>query len=1021
MAAAWSGLCQAAAAVEEPWAARGDVAFHLAVNLPLIVNALAQDRQGFLWLGGQAGLMRWDGYKLKTFLSDVADPGALPDSYVLALRTDSHGRLWVGTSAGGIARYDEVHERFELPVPAAALSRRSVSSIAEDVDGSLLLGTGGGLDRLDPARRTVRRHADWAAALGLPTIGVNAVLVDRHGAVWAGTDRGVYRRAADGLFVKVPLGRSEAGQGVVSCMLEDGEGRIWVGTRAHGVFTVDPGSSRAQALHERLAGPTPGLATAIVYGLVEARPGEVWVATGGQGIFRVDLAQGQVRRANHIENVPGSLPKNEVTALLRDRQGLVWAATDVGLSFHDAQQTGISTWFGGDHDAGARKGGLVTANIPFVLPMADGTVWLSTGEGGIDIVSPSAGRVRSVRPNPSSPSTALPDGRVISMVLSPDGRQVYAGTRRGLYRVGIDDLRVQRLTVPGRSPTADVWSVAWQGNRLWVGGLDGLWGVQAGKSTTLTVSARQAGDGLEDQRITALLPDADGRLWVGTRSGLAILDSATMRVQQLPQDAPGRIGMPGGFTASIVKDTRGRIWVAGYGSGIRVFEPSAQGPVNLRRVSTAEGMPTNAVNALAVDRHGDVWASTDDGVVRIAPDSLETLPIGSAEGLGVLGYWSGSGGVTTDGHVLFGGSGGLTIIDPRQGVDARTAPPPLAVTEVQLGDGRRITAYQPGGESVPLQLKPGRRSLLVEFAGLHLSAPASVRYQYRLHGIDTRWLDTDANHRFAAYTNLPPGDHVLELRAATAKGAWSDIVSMPLHVQPAWHETAWARAAFVIVGGSMLLMMMRARTLVLRRRQRMLEALVAERTRQLEDSQRQLEQIAYFDSLSGLANRRMFNDEIKRMVATSLRSGHCLALVLIDLDHFKQINDTLGHDAGDAMLVAVAQRLLSAMRETDRVVRLGGDEFAILLPDVDGVAAVERVCERIFAALAPPVTHRGSSLQPRASGGAALCPQDARTPDDLYKSADIALYESKRAGRNGWRISTSSDVAAVPCVTQETG
>jgi diguanylate cyclase (GGDEF)-like protein len=1014
VAVAWSSLCQAAAPVQQPWAARGDVAFHMAINPSLVVNALAQDRQGFLWLGGQAGLMRWDGYKLKTFLSDVADPGALPDSYILALRTDSRGRLWVGTSAGGIARYDELQERFELPVPAAALSRRSVASIAEDVDGSLLLGTGGGLDRLDPARHTVRRHAEWAAALGLPSTGVNAVLVDRHGAVWAGTDLGVYRRAADGLFVKVPLGRSEAGQGVVSCMLEDGEGRIWVGTRANGVFTVDPGSSRAKALHERVAEPMPGLAMAIVHGLLEARPGEVWVATGGQGIFRVDLGQGQVRRANHIENVPGSLPKNEVMALFRDRQGLVWAATDIGLSFHDAQQTAISTWFGGDHDAAARKGGLITANIPFVLPMADGTVWLSTGEGGIDIVSPTAGRLRSLRPDPSSPSTALPDGRVISMALSPDGRQVYAGTRRGLYRVSIADLRVQRLTVPGRSPTADVWSVAWQGKRLWVGGLDGLWGVQAGQGSTLRVTARQAGDGLEDQRITALLPDADDRLWVGTRSGLAVLDTTTMRVQQLPQDAPGRIGMAGGFIASIVKDTHGRFWVAGYGSGIRVFEPSPQGPVNLRRLSMAEGLPTNAVNALVIDRQGDVWASTDDGIMRIAHDSLETVPIGSAEGVGVLGYWSGSGGVTADGHVLFGGSGGLTIVDPRQGVNTPTAPPPLVVTEVRPGDGPRTMAYQPGRESAPLQLKPGRRSLLVEFAGLHYAAPAAVRYQYRLHGVDARWLDTDANHRFAAYTNLPPGEHVLELRAATAKGAWSDIVSMPLHVQPAWHETAWARATLGLVGASTLLLLMRARTLVLRRRQRMLEALVAERTRQLEDSQRQLEQIAYFDSLSGLANRRMFNDELKRMVAASLRSGHCLALVLIDLDHFKQINDTLGHDAGDAMLVAVAQRLLSAMRETDRVVRLGGDEFAILLPEVDGTAAVERVCERIFAALAPPVMHRGSTMQPRASVGAALCPGAARTPDELYKAADIALYESKRAGRNGWRVWASSDVAALP-------
>jgi diguanylate cyclase (GGDEF)-like protein len=288
-----------------------------------------------------------------------------------------------------------------------------------------------------------------------------------------------------------------------------------------------------------------------------------------------------------------------------------------------------------------------------------------------------------------------------------------------------------------------------------------------------------------------------------------------------------------------------------------------------------------------------------------------------------------------------------------------------------------------------------------------------VRYQYRLTGTDSQWVATDASHRFAAYTNLSPGDHVLELRAAAPKGPWSAPLLIPVHVRPAWHETVWARGALALAAAGALLLVMQARTVVLRRRERMLQALVAERTHQLELSQRQLEQIAYFDGLSGLANRRLFNDELKRLVAASQRSGRPAALVLIDLDHFKQINDTLGHDAGDAVLVDVAQRLASQMRETDRVARLGGDEFAILLPEVDGPAAVQCVCERVFAALAAPFTYQGTTLQPSASAGAALCPLDATTPAALYKAADIALYEAKRAGRSGWRMAAPQRGGAV--------
>jgi diguanylate cyclase (GGDEF)-like protein len=1012
LAAAWPGLSPALATpAAEGWNDRGDAAFHKAIGSSMIVNVMAQDRRGFLWLGAQAGLARWDGYKLRTFLGDMAGTGTLLDSFVMSLLVDSRGRLWVGTSAGGIARYDETGERFDLPVPVDALSRRSVFSIAQDRDGTLLLGTGGGLDRLDPDRRVVQRHADWAAALGLPAAGVYAVLVDSTGTVWAGTERGVYKRSGSGAFVNVPLRGLEPGQGVVSCMLQDADGRIWVGTRAHGAFVVEPGAAQALALQARAHALPPGLAPAIVHSLAEARPGEVWVGTGGQGIFRVDTHGWRVRRTHHIDNVAGSLMNDEVFALFRDRQGRVWAATDVGMSFHDAQQTGIVTWFGGDEE-GRKHGGLSTPNIPFVLPMPDGTAWLSTGDGGIDIVSPAGGRIHALRPNPASPVRALPGGRVLGMALSPSGQEVYAGTRGGLYRIDIASFEVQRLTLPNRAPTADVWALAWQGERLWIGGIDGLWGTKPGPGATMEVLARDDGAGLGEQRVTALLPDPDGSLWVGTRSGLVRVDPATMRVQRLSQDAPGRIGLPGGYTASIVKDAAGRIWVAGYGSGIRVFQPTPDGVKGLRRVSTAEGLPTNAVNALAMDKQGDVWASTDMGVARISRDTLQVDAIGSADGLGMQVYWANSAGVTAGGLVLFGGNGGLTVIDPRRAVRAPAEPPPLVVTEVRLADGLPLTAYDPGAGLPPLQLRSDSRSLLVEFAGLYYAAPEAVRYEYRLRGTDRQWVSADASHRFAAYTNLPPGDHVLELRAAAPKGPWSEPLLLPLHVQPAWHETAWARIALALAGGGALLLAMQARTVVLRRRERTLKALVAERTHQLEDSQRQLEQIAYFDGLSGLANRRLFNDELKRMVAASERSGRCAALVLVDLDHFKQFNDTLGHDAGDAILVAVAQRLTSAMRETDRVARLGGDEFAILLPEVDGPAAVQRVCERVFAALAPPVVYEGSSLQAGASVGAALCPRDAHTPEALYKAADIALYEAKRAGRNGWRMAAPPDGGA---------
>ena len=160
------------------------------------------------------------------------------------------------------------------------------------------------------------------------------------------------------------------------------------------------------------------------------------------------------------------------------------------------------------------------------------------------------------------------------------------------------------------------------------------------------------------------------------------------------------------------------------------------------------------------------------------------------------------------------------------------------------------------------------------------------------------------------------------------------------------------------------------------------------------------------DGLSGLANRRLFNDELRVHFALMARHRTPFALLLIDLDYFKQVNDTMGHDAGDAVLVAVARRLGEAVRETDRVARLGGDEFAVLMPDLVDAAAIAEVCSRIRESVRRPIHHAQSPLHVDASIGVACAPRDAATPDALYKAADLALYEAKATGRGCWRLAS---------------
>ncbi|MEO6281537.1 diguanylate cyclase domain-containing protein [Roseateles sp.] len=1009
--------------VPVPWAGRSDAVFHRVLTAPMSVTGLIQDGDGFLWIGTQYGLSRWDGYQLRNYVGDTASPGALPDNYVLGLHVDDQQRLWIGTNAGGLVRYDAQSDRFVAGLAAGAeLSRRSVHAMLDAGPGLLWVGTSGGLDLLDTRSGTVQRHAVLARAQGLPDSAVQSLRRDAAGGLWIGTDQGLFRRTAGSeRFAKVEL-PAEEGTPFVAMLLLDGEQRLWVGTRSHGAFVVEAGTVDAVPLDRRLkaagAGKTGMAKTGILF-MAEAAPGDVWLGTDGGGILRVDTRSWEVRRVRHRPDSASSLPDDGISGIYRDRSGLVWVATDMGLSHYNSRQTTVSTWFGGP---GATSG-ISHTNVPFVMPMPDGSVWLSGGDGGIDIVRAEQGRVATLRPDASAPATALPPGRVLSMQRAPDG-SVYLGTQRGLYRATADGRTVQRLQIPGRSPTASVWALALQGDRLWLGGLDGLWAVAVTDGLRLRLLAHEDGVRLGEQRVTALLPGQDSVLWVGTRAGVLRLDTVTMALSKPPQDAPGRVGLPVGYVSSMLLDRRGRLWVGDLGAGVRVMEtaqaPSAQPHVT--RITTADGLPHNGVDALVQAPSGDVWVSTDGGLAHIAQDSLRARSLGTAEGVGIPTYWSNAGAATADGMLLFGGIGGLTIVNPRQPAAARAEQAPLVVTEVRLGDVRttvpsRLRAAREAGLDV-LTIEPERRSLLVEFSVLDYGAPERNRYEYRLPGIDADWIATEPNRRIASYANLPPGDHVLELRGAGAQGPWSDVLRLPLNVRPRWHETLWFRVGAGLALCLLLAALVQARTLILRRRQQALELLVTERTmaleqrtRELQASQQMLEQMAYYDGLTGLPNRRLFNDDLRRLMAQAQRNGLGLYLLLIDLDHFKQINDTLGHDVGDAVLTAVAACLNASVRESDRAARLGGDEFAVLLPDTSEPEAAEAACRRIAEGLAR-VLPQDSALPalPGASIGAACYPRDAQDVDALYKAADVALYEAKHAGRARWRLYTGPPV-----------
>lgn len=204
----------------------------------------------------------------------------------------------------------------------------------------------------------------------------------------------------------------------------------------------------------------------------------------------------------------------------------------------------------------------------------------------------------------------------------------------------------------------------------------------------------------------------------------------------------------------------------------------------------------------------------------------------------------------------------------------------------------------------------------------------------------------------------------------------------------------------------------------LRLSEQALEGRVAERTRtleevnsQLRDKERELEHLARHDALTGLANRLFLNDRIERAVARARRTGSSVALLMIDLDGFKQVNDAHGHAVGDELLVVIAGRLRECVRESDTVARLGGDEFVVLLEDTRYPEGTSQIVEKLIAAVRAPTMLDAGSIEVSASIGIACTPQHTNDADDLLERADAAMYNAKAAGRNCWSMATENPAA----------
>jgi diguanylate cyclase (GGDEF)-like protein len=1019
-------LCAGAAAATPPLAVQR---YSLEEGLSQqAVNAIAQDSAGFMWFGTEDGLNRFDGYEFRQLRHDRADPGTLPNGWISSLVASDDG-LWIATDGGGVVFRNATTGKLESPeVLRDTPDLQRVRALARDRLGRLWIASrDAGVAIYDPAKQELKRlrHSPTQAA-SIADNSIFAILHLRSGDTLVGSANGLDRLAASTLEVRrvaLPAGLAPSGTPLpVRALTESPDGMVWVGTDA-GLARLDPRNGRWQVFRANPAN-AGALPDDHVQSLLIDSKGRLWVGAI-RGLAWFDPATQTFQTYTRDDAEARSLPDDYVISLFEDRGGNLWIGTKLG----GLAKWNPRTWSFGHVRAGADEG-FTDRNITSFAEDTAGRLWIGTFGGGVNLVDRTNGHVSALRH--SAARGSLSDDRVMTLLESADGA-VWVGTMGGgLNRFDPQTLRAELFendpAVPTTLAANGIMSLLEVDRQVWVGTYGG--GISRFDPRTRRFENLRPGpeDGLHlsNGRVTALARDRTGHVWIGTDGGgLNVWDVRTRRLYYYKRDAKQLDSLSADTIYSILVDDAGNVWIGTRGGGVdRVLTPSvAADHLRFSNVSEAQGLPNNTVYGLRADGMGNVWISTNYGLARLDPRSVgsKNYAIQRFHRLhGLQGEEFNFGAHYRDrsGKLYFGGSAGFNAFYPET-LEFNERPPRVVLTQF-------LKLNSPGDAGVPeeqierLSLSHEEDVITLRFAALDFADPRSNRYEYRLEGFDPDWVRAD-ERRAATYTNLPGGRYVFHVRASNSDGVWStQDLALPIVVAPSPWATPWAYGAYALCAALVLLGVWYAQQRRIGRaaaQSQLLEQQVsdrtfelAERNRELEDANRRLEMASLTDTLTGLANRRFLMQQFPKLVAehNGPDSKHGLAIMIIDLDALKPINDQHGHAAGDEVIIEVAKTLRQAIRPDDVLARWGGDEF-VVVAQAQHVEHATMLAERIRERVAKMkcVLARGTVVRTSCSIGLTCLPfvpglPNAVSWEHAIKIADLALYRAKR-GRNAWR------------------
>lgn len=750
------------------------------------VNAILQDRKGFMWLGTKDGLNRYDGLSFRKFKHDAANPRSIGNSFITSLYEDFNGNIWVGTDAGVYIYYPEkeAFEEFDCQSLEKTRIERSVSMIAGDKQGRVWIAVEAqGMFCYDARQKLLRNYP-----LSEISSNIKCFTFDSGGTLWLGFYGDGLYYSKDNLATVHPYGSPEDGKrefegGVITKIVQGNYNCLYIGSVKEGVSELNLTSGQVRNL---LAIDESG-ESIFCRDLLPYSDNELWIGTeSGIYIYNLRTAQFIHLRASLYDSY--SLSDNAIYALYKDREEGLWIGSYFGgVDYYPRQYTYFAKYYP-KNIANSLHG----KRVREFCRADDGTLWIGTEDGGLNHFNPKTKEFHFFEPSA---------GFTNIHGLCMDGSHLWVGTfSKGLRVIDTRTGVILRTYTEGHTSHSlndnSIFSICrTSAGEIYLGTLFGLLRYNRTQDNFDRIPE------LNGKFVYDIKEDSYGNLWLATyANGAYCYDVSARRWKNYVFDAEDEKSLPYDKVLSVFEDSYRQIWLTTQGGGFCLFHPDTE---TFTRYGLKDGLPNDVVYQIVEDDDRFLWLTTNNGLVRFDPKTMEMKVFSTANGLPTNQFNYRSGFKDEAGNIYLGSINGFVAFDPRTFAENRQVPA-VAITDFLL-----FNKEVPVGETdSPLKssitfsdkvvLTADQNSFSFRIAALSYQAPRMNKLMYKLEGFDEGWL-TIGESPLVTYSNLGYGDYVFKVKASNSDGVWNEQeTSLHLSILPPFYLSGWAYCFYVL-------------------------------------------------------------------------------------------------------------------------------------------------------------------------------------------------------------------------------